>query len=134
MAYLGRTRYGELACLRLLMELLFLGTTFVLPQRLYTRRMIHKSNEQYLEDITGSRSLPASFRPFTGLAEDLLRVIEAWAGPVGLKAALREDLLRNVSQENGFWSHSIASENPGLVRVPRYQRPVEIRALLAQET
>ena len=118
----------------LLMELLFLGTTFVLPQSLYTCRMIPKSNEQYLEDITGSRSAPASFKDFTGLAEDLLRVIEAWSGPVSLKAALREDLLENVSQKNGFWSHAIFNENPGLARVPPYQRPVEIRALLAPET
>jgi hypothetical protein len=118
----------------LLMELLFLGTTFVLPERLFTRRMILKSNERYLEDITGSRSSRPSFRPLTGLAEDLLRVIEHSTGPVGQKAALREDLLLNVCQKNRFWSDSIVNENPSLPRMPPYQRPVEVRALLAPET
>jgi glycosyltransferase involved in cell wall biosynthesis len=118
----------------LLMELLFLGTTYILPEKLFTCRVIPKSSERYFEDISGSRSWRGASKAYTGLARSLLQVIDNSRSSARDKAKMREDLLQNVGRKNKAWSDLIVHENLALACVPSHQRFVEIRALLAPET
>ena len=119
----------------LLMELLLTGQTLILPERLFQYRFVQKTAEIHLEEITGSIRKGES-RPYTELAKGLLQVIEDSNCIADLKQNMRDDLLDNVCQYNEAWSHNLIRENPGLIQVPDYLRPIEIRKLFtpAQES
>lgn len=116
----------------LLMEILFQGETFILNEPLFTYRLIAKTVDQHIKELTGVKAemeVPA----YTGLARDLLAVIDASSAPSALKQCMRDDLLENVSFRNGSWRGEIMRENPGLQRVVSYLVPIEICALLVPD-
>ena len=129
---LRRTRLmtSALGCdVVLLMELLFQGQTKVLPERLFTYRLVLKSTERYMNEITG---LPqnATHQAYTGLARALLHTIETSKFPIAVRTEMREDLLENVTDVNVAWRNMLIYENPDLERLPRYLLPVEMRRTL----
>ena len=114
----------------LFMELLFQGCTAVVPEKLFSCRQVFKTSARYMEDISGTVHGRLSFKPYTEMAINLIRVIERSAVREYEKAWMREDLLQNVCVENEYWSRMIADEHASVAQVPTYRQSVELRALL----
>jgi glycosyltransferase involved in cell wall biosynthesis len=116
----------------LLMELMFHGSTFVLPERLFSKREGGRTTARYIRDITGVANVPARFTPYTDLARSLLRVIDESSVKTAAKAAMRRDLLRNVCDTNKWWRSQMTQEHPVISCMPPYRQSVELRALMTQ--
>lgn len=112
----------------LLMELLLQGQTRILPEPLFCCRFVQKTAEKHLEDISGT-ARQGDFKPYTALAEELLRVIESSYSAADVKRQMCDDLLDNVCHNNEAWARNIIGENPPLAGVPSYRVPLEIRRL-----
>jgi hypothetical protein len=112
---------------------MFHGSTFVLPEILFSYREVGKTSAKYMEDITGVTGVPAGFAPFTDLVRNLLHVIDESLIGSDAKAAMRKDLLRNVCQKNELWSRLMAQEHPAIAHMPSYRHGAELRALLTPE-
>jgi glycosyltransferase involved in cell wall biosynthesis len=115
-----RTAYG--GDVILLMELLFHGSTFVLPERLFSYREIGKTSARYRMDITGVANVPTLFTPYTDLARNLLDVINQASIGSTAKAAMRSDLIENVCETNAYCRGQIIKEPPPIEDMPLYRR------------
>jgi hypothetical protein len=97
----------------LLMELLFHGDIYVIPEPLFSYREIGKTSMTYMQSITGMASA-ARFTPYTALARDLLTAIRRASVGRLLKARMSADLLWNVGCRNVEWRRLIVGEHPAL--------------------
>lgn len=112
----------------LLMELLLEGESLILHEPLFRYRLIAKTNQSHLENITGVGST-ITRRPFTELARSLLGVIAGSNCSPDLRKAMRDDLFHNICASNESFRNCILDENPALRRLSSYLMPTETRAL-----
>lgn len=112
---LRRTRQGIPVFgwdVHLTLEILLLGETFILPEKLMRYRIVPKTSQQQLKDITNSDAAKAE-TPYASMAQAMFAFLMRYGFPEDMQLRIREVFLHNFLEANKIWRNEIFRENMG---------------------